>query len=35
MDAQAIVIGAVVLLVVYYLWIVIKSTRKAMREGGD
>lgn len=33
MDAQAIVIGAVVLLVVYYLWIVIKSTRKAIREG--
>lgn len=32
MDAQTIVIGAVVLLVVYYLWIVIKSTRKAMRE---
>lgn len=32
MDAQTIVIGAVVLLVVYYLWIVVKSTRKAMRE---
>ena len=32
MDAQTIVIGAVVFLIVYYLWIVIKSTRKAMRE---
>lgn len=31
MDAQTIVIGAVVFLVVYYLWIVVKSTRKAMR----
>ena len=32
MDAQTVVIGAIVFLVVYYLWIVVKSTRKAMRE---
>ena len=32
MDAKTIVIGAVVFLIVYYLWIIVKSTRKAMRE---
>ena len=32
MNAQTIVIGAIVFLVVYYLWIVVKSTRKAIRE---